>query len=96
MANTPEQATVTLPERLDRSATIEFKATLDQHLGANLSIDGSGLEIIGGLGLQLLHQAKQHWHESGWDLEITSPSEPLEKALSWLEPAQQEDIGDLS
>ena len=96
MSTDPGQETLTLPNRFDRSAAIELKTKLDEHSGADLLLDGSEVEVVGGLGLQLLHYAKQHWASSGWALEVTAPSETLAAALSWLETAQNENIGELS
>jgi len=87
-------AQLTLPERLDRSASIEFKNELDAVQGQSLSLDGAGTAVIGGLGLQLLHKAKSHWTSSGWQFEITNPSEVLTEALSWLPSENSEELGE--
>jgi len=85
---------IELPPRLDRSAATELKEQLDNHLDDPIELDGSCLEVISGLGLQLLHFAKSQWAKTGLGFEITNPSEPLIEALSWLDPDNQEQIGD--
>lgn len=96
MSADQNQTTLALPARLDRSAAVALKATLDAHIGKNLAINGSELETIGGLGLQLLHVAKNQWSETGCGFEIVEPSAILSEALSWLGNEHQEHIGDFA
>lgn len=86
------QVSVKLPERLDRSAAIDLKEQLDQHLGQSVEIDASENQSVSGAGLQVLHVAELHWRDSGWNFQITEPPEQLTEALGWIEQSQLEEF----
>lgn len=96
MSTDQNQTTLALPARLDRSAAVALQATFDAHTGKNLVVNGAELETIGGLGLQLLHVARNQWSQAGWGFEIVEPSATLSEALGWLENEHQEHIGDFA
>jgi len=96
MSTDSTPASLVLPARLDRSAAIELKSELDAHLGGDITIDGAHLEVIGGLGLQVVYRAQRHWAASGWQFEFTETSDVLSEALSWLDQNNQDHIGEFA
>lgn len=87
-------ATLQLPERLDRSAALGLKEQLDSLLGQGVTIDASATESVGGLALQVIHFAKQHWATSGWAFEVIDASDTLAESLAWLAPENTEQSGE--
>ena len=88
------QVSLALAERLDRTAAINLKAELDEHVGKDVEVDGSANQSLTGPALQVLVFAKRHWEESGWGFEITQPSEKLAQALAWFENTDNTEFGD--
>jgi len=88
------QVSLALAERLDRTAAINLKSELDEHIGKDIEIDASGNQSLSGPALQVLLLAKRHWEELGWGFEISQPSEKLTQALAWFENTDNTEFGD--
>ena len=86
---------ISLPQRLDRSAAIELKVQLDELIGQNIEIDASNNQSISGAGLQVLHLAESHWTASGWGFDIVQPSQNLTESLGWVGPSNATEFGEI-
>jgi chemotaxis protein CheX len=67
-------AAITLPDVLDIQAIEPLRAALLAARGRPLALDGSRVERLGGLCLQLLLSARSTWVEDGLALTLVSPS----------------------
>jgi chemotaxis protein CheX len=64
-----------LPAALDLRSAGSLKSELLARRGQELALDASGVERIGGLGLQVLLSARKTWAADSQRLELRSPSE---------------------
>lgn len=85
MSTSPEPLSIKLPAYLDRTNLSALKQELDEHQGDNIILDGTDVESLSGLGLQLIHLAQTHWTESGLSLELRNAPELLSTALEWIQ-----------
>lgn len=85
-------ATLVLPPRLDLTAARGLAADLRARREAALTIDASGVEVLGGLCLQLLLAAQQTWARAGRPLRLSARSAAFDRALAQfgITPAQLE------
>jgi len=67
--------TVCLPALLDLSSAASLARDLVARRGAPLRLDASGVERVGGLGLQVLLSARLTWRSDGVDFALIDPSE---------------------
>ena len=70
-----------LPAILDLNAAGPLTAQLLGNRGAPLVVDGSAVERLGGLCLQVLLAARKTWEADGQSFELVSPSSALAEAL---------------
>ena len=75
-------ATLVLPARVDLAAVRGLAADLRARAGAALVIDASKVELLGGLGLQLLLAAGQTWSRAGRRLTFAPRSADFDRALA--------------
>jgi anti-anti-sigma regulatory factor len=75
---------LSLPSRLDAAAVPDLLERLSSARGADLALDGSQVERIGGPALQLLASAFRTWREDGFHLRLSAPSPYLIIALDKL------------
>lgn len=66
-----------LAPKLASKAAPDLYAQLKEYRGKVLILDGSGVEQIGVLCMQILVSAAQTWREEGTDFEIAEPSAAL-------------------
>ncbi|MDY6923128.1 MAG: STAS domain-containing protein [Pseudomonadota bacterium] len=66
-------AALTLPAVLDIQSAEALRAQLLEHRGQPLAVDGSGVERLGGLCLQVLMSAMRTWAEDGHPF-VVSPA----------------------
>jgi chemotaxis protein CheX len=79
--DTGHPATVVLAPVLDQRAAEPLKAELMAARGQALTLDGSAVERLGGLCLQVLLAALQTWRADGQALTFLNVSEAL--AVQW-------------
>jgi len=82
-ATAPEAgpARVALAEVLDLAAAEPLRAELLAHRGGPLEIDGSAVQRVGGLCLQVLLSARSTWEADGQPLAFAGRSDALHDAL---------------
>ena len=83
-----EPAPLMLPKVLDLAAATPLKAALLARRGAPLELDGSEVQRMGGLCLQVLLAAQAAWAADGQPLRLASPSEALRETLANLGAAE--------
>lgn len=66
---------IKLPGRLDSSGAPSLVETLLAHRGGPLTIDASGVEVIGALAMEVLIAAGRQWDADGQTLTIADPSD---------------------
>jgi chemotaxis protein CheX len=76
--------TIRMPERLDLSTVGPFADALRQRMGADLSLDATGLNHVGGLGAQVLLSAAASWRATGQNLTLTGLSEDVQTQFAEL------------
>ncbi len=76
------QPCLKLPRRLDLTAARRLKADLLALSGRPLRLDAAEVTHLGGLCLQLLLAAANHWHLSGQPLAIEPRSTAFDAALT--------------
>ena len=86
---------IALPARFDGDSVPDLLASLAAARGADLMLDGSGVERIGGPALQLIVSAFRTWREDGMRLRLASPSPHLMMALDKLGFARSPDASEL-
>jgi len=92
-ATGPERAeTLVLPARLDLTAARRLCVDLRIHAKGPLILDASQVDVFGGLCLQVLLSAQQHWARLGNSLTIKPRSAAFVRALEQfgVSPAQLE------
>lgn len=75
-------ATLVLCPRLDLTAARGLAADLRARRDGPLILDASGVEMLGGLCLQLLLAARQSWARAGLTLTLGPRSADFDRALS--------------
>jgi chemotaxis protein CheX len=73
-----------LPATLDLNAAVPLRSELLGRRGSPLELDGSEVERLGGLCLQVLLSAKAAWALDNLDFRLSRPSAALQEALSIL------------
>lgn len=63
-----------LPGRLEGAGLMSVAAEILALRGADLDLDGSGVERLNGMGLQMLLAAFKTWREDARVLRLTDPS----------------------
>ncbi len=74
--------TVGLAAKLDTAAAMALRDELAKAQGADLVLDGSQVELLGGLCLELLLSACAHWRRSGHDVTFENVSQNMINDLS--------------
>lgn len=75
-------ASLTLPSHLDIGSVRPLLEELRALRGAPLTLDGSEITRVGGLGLQILLSARATWLADDQPLTIANPSPALEEACT--------------
>lgn len=70
----PDEAILRLPAVLDLKAAAPLAAELLNRRGADLALDASAVQRLGGLCLQVLLSAQAGWAEDARALAIANPS----------------------
>ena len=78
-----------LPEKLDTGAVPEFIAALRSRQGANLVLDGSALQQIGGLAVQTIIVAANDWQDGGHQLTLENVTQDVAEQLRLLGTSSQ-------
>jgi chemotaxis protein CheX len=76
--------TLVLPADLDGVAAVSLYEALTASVGTDLFVDGSHVERIGGLCLQILLSAANSWKVDGGELGLANPSLDLIEGLELL------------
>jgi chemotaxis protein CheX len=79
-----EPAVLRLPESIDLRTIAEMHQSLMAMKGRPLDLDGSAVQRIGGLGLQVLASAFDTWAADGCALQLRDPSEALTRSLEQM------------
>ncbi|HLH12238.1 MAG TPA: STAS domain-containing protein [Methylovirgula sp.] len=74
--------TLVLPEILDIKAAISLAENILALRGAEIVIDASQVERLGGQSLQILLSALATWHADGMTLDFVRPSTPFLESLA--------------
>ena len=82
MDQTVEDPVMQLPGVLDLGAALPLRSELLRHRGAPLILDGSGVQRLGGLCLQIVLSAKAAWAAEQIEFELHNPSQALVEALA--------------
>ena len=67
--------TLRLPVALDLGSAASLAAELSALRGAALRLDASGVDRLGGLGLQVLLSAQLTWRNDGAEFALVDPSD---------------------
>jgi chemotaxis protein CheX len=78
----PKAARIPLPSGLDTAGAAALARRLQEARGTSLTLDATGVERVGALGLQVLLSARLTWARDGQRLRIEGPSATLEAALA--------------
>lgn len=68
---------VVLDAKLDSAAAEPLRETLLAAEGDDIALDGSGVEQLGGLCLELLMSVRHLWAQTGKTVTLNTPSEQL-------------------
>ena len=71
-----------LKERLDSAAADPLRGEIAALEGADIALDASRVEFLGGLCLELLMCARQVWDSTGHAFGVEAPSEAFADNLS--------------
>ena len=74
-------SSVLLPPVIDTASVGALRVQLLEHRGLDLAVDASGVQRIGGLGLQVLLSAANLWAADGHALVIDNPSSVFTEML---------------
>ena len=74
--------TLILPARLDLNEARRLCVDLRIHADGPLTLDASEVEVLGGLCLQVLLAARQHWIRLGHPLSVSPRSEAFDRGLA--------------
>ena len=89
-----EVSVLQLPTVLDAAAAQTLKGELLARRGAPVALDGSGVERMGALSLQILLAAANAWRLDSQTLSLTDPSEALCTALAQFGALERFEIGE--
>lgn len=73
-----------LERKLDTTAARALASALLSHRGQPLEIDGSAVETIGGLAVEVLIAAGLQWQADGQPVSLVSPSSRMEDVCRTL------------
>ena len=73
--------TFALPAVVDAASVASLRTGILERRGADLAIDASGVQRIGGLGLQVLLAAARAWRAEDLAFAITDASPPFTEML---------------
>jgi chemotaxis protein CheX len=73
---------LTLPETLDLTAAAPLRSEILSRRGQPLDLDGSAVQRLGGLCLQVLLAARSAWTDDGHTLRFVAPSPALKEAFT--------------
>ena len=79
-----ESARLVLPKVMDLASAAPLKAELLARRGGPLELDGSDVQRMGGLAVQLLLSARATWAADGQPFEVAESSDAMREALSNL------------
>lgn len=82
--SSPTPQTVTLRSALDLAAAAPLRAELLALRGAPVLLDGTQVERLGGLCLQVLLSAERTWRKDHCDFALLQPSAAFAAALTSL------------
>ncbi len=68
------EAVLMLEERLDLGSASDLASAILEHVGKDLTLDASGVNHFGAIGVQVIRAAAKSWDTSGKKLEITGLS----------------------
>ncbi len=68
---------VALETKLDSAAVDKLRTILLAEQGDDITLDGSGVQQIGGMCLELLMSVRHLWGAAGHDVTIENPSEQM-------------------
>lgn len=71
-----------LPEIMDLKAAAPLRAQLLELRGKPIELDGTDVQRLGGLCLQVLLSARDSWNNDGMPFSLAATSETLEQSLS--------------
>ena len=74
--------TLLLPAQLDLKAAESLKADILVRRGKDLTLDGSAVERLGGLGLQVLLAARKTWAAACASRSCCRPARPGRRTVS--------------
>lgn len=77
-AISPTPASIRLPAVMDLRSAGPLARDLLALRGQPVVLDASGVERVGGLGLQVLLSARRTWRADGLELRVNHPSEAFE------------------
>jgi chemotaxis protein CheX len=77
-----EAETLRLPPILDLKAAAPLRAQLLELKGKPVVLDGTDVQRLGGLCLQVLLSARDTWSHDGMPFSLTAASEALEQTFS--------------
>ena len=75
-------ARLRLPKGLDTGGAAALASELVKLRGRPLRLDASGVERVGGLGLQVLLSARLTWSQDGAAIAVEAPSDALLAAFA--------------
>ncbi|MHB8284923.1 MAG: STAS domain-containing protein [Caulobacteraceae bacterium] len=81
---TPAALTIPLAEVLDLKAASVLASDLLAARGADVALDGSAVQRLGGQCLQVILSARATWDKEGARLKIINPSDDLVEGLELL------------
>ena len=74
MAGKSAEPAITPPATLSAASAATFRAELEAARGGNATLDLSGVEMLGGLCLELVIAAQATWRAEGLTLTLADPS----------------------
>lgn len=77
-----QEQCLTLQRRIDLTAASALRSEFLARSGQPLRVDAAGVGHLGGLGLQVLLAAAQHWRQSGQTLVIEPRSAAFDAAIA--------------
>lgn len=91
---TPPGAGLRLPQVLDLRSATSLARDLLAMRGAPLRLDASGVERLGGLGLQVLLSAQRTWRSDGLAFVLADPSDAFRADCATLGAHALDDFKD--
>ncbi len=75
---------IPLPPRLDLATGDRLRGALAAARGGAIRLDASGVDFLGGAGLEILLAARAEWRASGQSFTIANPSPEFTEGLRLL------------